>query len=105
MVVDHGTGRKCAGCQLFSLTSWSVVGGAGGGSEEQRHDGGRVEQRLHMFLHHHQAHTTGTEQPFVRVGSEKVHVGHAGGKGAQRLDAPVLMTGPAEFVFEGEIEL
>ena len=25
--------------------------------------------------------------------------------GAQRLDAPVLMTGPAEFVFEGEIEL
>ena len=25
--------------------------------------------------------------------------------GAQRLDAPVLLTGPAEFVFEGEIEL
>ena len=25
--------------------------------------------------------------------------------GADRLDAPVLMTGPAEFVFEGEIEL
>ena len=25
--------------------------------------------------------------------------------GAHRLDAPVLMTGPAEFVFEGEIEL
>ena len=25
--------------------------------------------------------------------------------GVQRLDAPVLMTGPAEFVFEGEIEL
>jgi diaminopimelate epimerase len=25
--------------------------------------------------------------------------------GAQRLDAPVLMTGPAEFVFEGELEL
>ena len=25
--------------------------------------------------------------------------------GAQRLDAPVILTGPAEFVFEGEIEL
>jgi diaminopimelate epimerase len=25
--------------------------------------------------------------------------------GTQRLDAPVLMTGPAEFVFEGEIAL
>jgi diaminopimelate epimerase len=25
--------------------------------------------------------------------------------GAERLDAPVLMTGPADFVFEGEIEL
>ena len=25
--------------------------------------------------------------------------------GAERLDAPVLMTGPADFVFEGEIAL
>ena len=49
----------------------------------------------------------------IRLGwlDERVDVQTRGGlltiewAGAERLDAPVLMTGPAEFVFEGEIAL
>ena len=49
----------------------------------------------------------------IRLGwlDERVEVQTLGGRltvqwaGMQRLDAPVLLSGPAEFVFEGEIEL